>query len=58
MGSMRYSLLALIVFFILGLYFLLQLRGRKLREDSLGPIALPGPPPASAGAEMGAPMAR
>ncbi|MFC7669191.1 MFS transporter [Hymenobacter humi] len=58
MGSMRYSLLALIVFFILGLYFLLQLRGKKLREDSLGPIVLPGPPPASAAAEMGAPMSR
>jgi UMF1 family MFS transporter len=58
MGSMRYSLLALIVFFILGLIFLLQLRGKKLREDSLGPVALPGPPPASAAAEMGAPIAR
>ena len=58
MGSMRYSLLALIVFFVLGLIFLLQLRGKKLREDSLGPITLPGPPPASAAAEMGAPMAR
>jgi UMF1 family MFS transporter len=31
-GSMRYSILALIVFFILGLFFLLRLRGRKLRE--------------------------
>ncbi|MCI1187216.1 MFS transporter [Hymenobacter sp. DH14] len=55
-GSMRNSLLALIVFFILGLIFLLQLRGKKLREDSLGPVSVPGPPPASAAAEMGAPM--
>ncbi|KUG07295.1 MFS transporter [Solirubrum puertoriconensis] len=31
-GSMRYSILALIVFFILGLLFLLTLRGKKLRE--------------------------
>jgi UMF1 family MFS transporter len=31
-GSMRYSILALIVFFILGLFFLLRLRGKKLRE--------------------------
>jgi UMF1 family MFS transporter len=54
MGSMRYSLLALIVFFILGLIFLLQLRGKKLRED-VTPAALPGPPPASASAEMGMP---
>ncbi|WP_201984701.1 MFS transporter [Hymenobacter rubidus] len=57
-GSMRNSLLALIVFFMLGLYFLLQLRGKKLREDSLGPVSVPGPPPASAAAEMGAPMTR
>ena len=48
-GNMRYSILALIVFFILGLYFLLQLRGRKLREESAtGPDVFPGPPPASA----------
>ncbi|MBO2007791.1 MFS transporter [Hymenobacter negativus] len=49
MGSMRYSILALIVFFILGLIFLLQLRGKKLREDSpTAPATFPGPPPASA----------
>ncbi|SET08140.1 MFS transporter [Hymenobacter actinosclerus] len=48
-GNMRYSILALIVFFILGLIFLLQLRGRKLREDSgTDPDVFPGPPPASA----------
>ena len=46
-GSMRNSILSLIVFFILGLYFLLQLRGRKLRED-VAPAVLPGPPAASA----------
>ena len=47
--NMRYSILALIVFFILGLIFLLQLRGRKLREDSpTSASAFPGPPPASA----------
>ena len=57
-GSMRNSILSLIIFFVLGLFFLLRLRGRKLREDSLGPIMLPGPPPASAAAEMGAPIAR
>ena len=57
-GSMRNSILSLIIFFVLGLFFLLRLRGRKLREDSLGPITLPGPPPASAAAEMGAPIAR
>ena len=33
-GSMRNSILSLIVFFILGLFFLLRLRGRKLREDA------------------------
>lgn len=49
MGSMRYSILALIVFFILGMIFLLQLRGKKLREDSTtAGDYLPGPPPASA----------
>ena len=49
MGSMRYSILALIVFFILGLVFLLQLRGKKLREDApAAPATFPGPPPASA----------
>ncbi|MBF9222384.1 MFS transporter [Hymenobacter ruricola] len=57
-GSMRNSILSLIVFFILGFIFLLTLRGKKLREDSLGPVAVPAPPPASAGAEMGAPVAR
>ncbi|OGX88264.1 MFS transporter permease [Hymenobacter lapidarius] len=47
-GNMRYSILALIVFFILGLYFLLKLRGRKLREDAPGADgALPGPTPAA-----------
>jgi UMF1 family MFS transporter len=46
-GNMRYSILALIVFFILGLGFLLTLRGKKLRAD--GPGILP-PPPASAAA--------
>jgi UMF1 family MFS transporter len=47
-GNMRYSILALIVFFILGLYFLVQLRGRKLREDNGPSVAtMPGPPPAS-----------
>ena len=56
-GSMRNSILSLIIFFILGFIFLLTLRGKKLREDSLGPVVLPGPPPASAGAEMGAPQA-
>nr|AGU10137.1 Vacuole effluxer Atg22 like [uncultured organism] len=57
-GSMRNSILSLIVFFILGFIFLLTLRGKKLREDSLGPISVPGPPPASAAAEMGAPMTK
>lgn len=57
-GSMRNSILSLIVFFIFGLGFLLTLRGKKLREDSLGPVTVPGPPPASAAAEMGAPLAR
>ena len=48
-GNMRYSLLALIVFFILGLIFLLQLRGRTLREGSPdAPEIFPGPPVASA----------
>ena len=46
MGSMRYSILALIVFFVLGLVFLLGLRGKKLRADPVGSF-LP-PPPASA----------
>jgi len=41
-GSMRNSILSLIVFFILGLFFLLRLRGRKLREDApaTGPQSL------------------
>ena len=55
MGSMRYSILALIVFFILGLIFLLGLRGKKLRADLAPKVALP-PPPASASAEMGRPQ--
>ncbi|WP_345235690.1 MFS transporter [Hymenobacter saemangeumensis] len=48
-GSMRNSILSLIVFFILGLGFLLTLRGKKLREAT-GPseATVPGPPPASA----------
>ena len=46
-GNMRYSILALIVFFILGLGFLLTLRGKTLRGDPVGPVMLP-PPPASA----------
>ncbi|GAA3929615.1 MFS transporter [Hymenobacter algoricola] len=32
-GSMRNSILSLIVFFVLGLIFLLRLRGRKLRDE-------------------------
>ena len=55
MGSMRYSILALIVFFILGLIFLLGLRGKKLREDPADAAFLP-PPPASAAADMGRPQ--
>ncbi|WP_046245737.1 MFS transporter [Hymenobacter terrenus] len=48
-GSMRNSILSLIVFFILGFIFLLTLRGKKLREDSAtAPAVFPGPPPASA----------
>jgi UMF1 family MFS transporter len=46
-GSMRNSILSLIVFFIFGLGFLLTLRGKKLRDDASGSAALP-PPPASA----------
>jgi UMF1 family MFS transporter len=48
-GSMRNSILSLIIFFILGFIFLLTLRGKKLREDSAtSPATFPGPPPASA----------
>jgi UMF1 family MFS transporter len=36
-GSMRNSILSLIVFFVLGLIFLLRLRGRKLRDDVAEP---------------------
>ena len=35
-GSMRNSILSLIVFFVLGLIFLLRLRGKKLRDDVSG----------------------
>ena len=55
-GNMRNSILSLIVFFILGLGFLLSLRGRKLREEPVGGFGgevLPPPPPASASVEMG-----
>ncbi|GGF12171.1 MFS transporter [Hymenobacter cavernae] len=45
-GSMRYSILALIVFFILGLLFLLMLRGKKLREDHQDE-EISSPPPAA-----------
>ena len=54
-GSMRNSILSLIVFFILGLGFLLTLRGKKLRDE--GSSTLLPPPPASAAAEMGTPQA-
>jgi len=41
-GSMRNSILSLIVFFILGFVFLLALRGKKLREDAPdAPVAAP-----------------
>ena len=52
-GSMRNSILSLIVFFIVGLGFLLTLRGKKLRDEPTGGMVLPPPPPASAAAEMG-----
>jgi UMF1 family MFS transporter len=45
-GSMRNSILSLIVFFILGLGFLLTLRGKKLRDEPTNPNTTP-PPPAS-----------
>ncbi|MCC2545330.1 MFS transporter [Hymenobacter sp. BT175] len=47
-GSMRNSILALIVFFILGLIFLFTLRGKTLRDPQNAVAAVPGPPPASA----------
>lgn len=50
-GSMRNSILALIVYFILGLLFLLTLRGKKLREHTGGAETVP-PPPASANVSM------
>lgn len=50
-GSMRNSILSLIVFFILGLLFLLTLRGKKLREHTQGAELMP-PPPASANVGM------
>ncbi|MFD2784759.1 MFS transporter [Hymenobacter rubripertinctus] len=40
-GSMRNSILSLIVFFVLGLVFLLTLRGKKLRDE---PVAEAAPP--------------
>ncbi len=46
-GNMRNSILSLIVFFIIGLGFLLSLRGKKLRDDP-SPAAFPGPPAAAA----------
>ena len=54
-GSMRNSILSLIVFFILGLGFLLTLRGKKLRDDPAAASFLP-PPPASAPTDMGRPQ--
>ena len=42
-GSMRNSILSLIVFFIFGLGFLLTLRGKKLREDPPGLVAEAAP---------------
>jgi UMF1 family MFS transporter len=52
-GSMRNSILSLIVFFVLGLFFLFRLRGRSLREPAGSSDAtFPGPPPASANASM------
>jgi len=48
-GSMRNSILSLIVFFVLGFIFLLTLRGKALREPvQATATAVPGPPPASA----------
>ncbi|OON67042.1 MFS transporter [Hymenobacter sp. CRA2] len=55
-GSMRNSILALIVFFILGLVFLLTLRGKKLRDEPTeGPAAVPPP---SATPNVGMPATR
>jgi len=48
-GSMRYSILALIVFFILGLLFLLTLRGKKLREEHAHETVSSPPPSAPHG---------
>ncbi|MDF7810966.1 MFS transporter [Hymenobacter sp. YC55] len=47
-GSMRNSILSLIVFFVLGLLFLLTLRGKKLRDEvqGAGDEAV-APPPAT-----------
>lgn len=51
-GTMRNSILSLIVFFVLGLIFLLTLRGKKLRDEpTAGAETLP-PPPASANVGM------
>ena len=50
-GSMRNSILSLIVFFVLGLIFLLTLRGKKLRDEPVSMAeSFPGPPPASVAA--------
>lgn len=46
-GSMRNSILSLIVFFVLGLLFLLTLRGKKLRDEAGPDAAAVGPPPAT-----------
>ncbi|KAA9339357.1 MFS transporter [Hymenobacter busanensis] len=46
-GSMRNSILSLIVFFILGLVFLLTLRGKKLRDDVTTGAEAVAPPPAT-----------
>ncbi|GAB2951779.1 MFS transporter [Hymenobacter coalescens] len=46
-GSMRNSILSLIVFFILGLLFLLTLRGKKLRDEATAGGEAVAPPPAT-----------
>ncbi|GAB3824110.1 MFS transporter [Hymenobacter jeollabukensis] len=51
-GSMRNSILALIVYFILGLLFLLTLRGKKLRDITTHGAQIMPPPPASANVSM------